>query len=139
MIASSTHKDFVANEVVKRAQQAARALIANSVITRSEGIWESPSPQPQIVGIYRLIMKAGSDNFRASAIQGIIKRVKAKGIDVVIYELNLIGEHFFHSRVVRDLNKFKRISDVIIANRQSSTLSDVQAKIYARELFGSDS
>lgn len=110
--ANTTRKDFIATSIINM--------------------------KPKVVGIYRLVMKAGSDNFRASSVQGVMKRIKAKGIEVVVYEPALDDCEFFNSRVIRDINEFKELSDIVVTNRMDKELNDIIEKVYTRDLYGND-
>jgi len=118
---NTTRKDFIAKSIIEK---------LNLTMTKAE--------TTKKVGIYRLVMKSGSDNFRSSAIQGIMKRIKSKGIEVIIYEPNLEDDTFFNSKVIKDLNEFKSMADVIVTNRMENILQDVKEKLYSRDIFNSD-
>ncbi len=126
----ANYKDVPENIIsaIVEANRTRKDHIANMILTKN----------PKVVGVYRLTMKSGSDNFRASAIQGVMKRIKAKGVEVVVYEPTLKEDNFFNSRVIRDLDEFKKISDVIVVNRLDDNIKDVEDKIYTRDLFVRD-
>jgi len=125
-----TRKDFIADDIIQR--------ITQQTLTQAPSLDSTGQYQPPTVGIYRLVMKEGSDNFRASAIQGIMKRIKAKGIRVVVYEPVLSEPHFYHSPVLNDLQEFKNSCTLIVANRLDDNLKDVAERVYTRDLFQCD-
>lgn len=127
----ANYKDVPSNmiEAIVNANSTRKDFIADSILAK----------KPKVVGIYRLVMKTGSDNFRSSAIQGIMKRIKAKGVEVVVYEPVLEEDEFFNSKVIKDLEEFKKLSNVIVSNRMENILNDVKEKVYTRDIFNSDS
>jgi len=129
LLANYDHVPSNLVEAIVKANSTRKDFIADSILDKN----------PKIVGVYRLVMKSGSDNFRSSAIQGIMKRIKAKGIEVVIYEPVMEEDEFFNSKVIKDLEEFKAMSDVIVANRMEDVLNDVEEKVFTRDIFNSDS